>query len=226
MRKIIVAIDGWSSCGKSTMARQLASKLNYLFIDSGAMYRAITLFFSRNSIDLENMDDVKKALSKINLEFVFNNENGNTEICLNQENVENVIRNFDIAARVSEVASNSFVREFAVEEQQKIGKGKGIVMDGRDIGTTVFPDAELKIFVTADIKTRVLRRYKELVLKNPEITLDEVQHNLETRDYMDSNREISPLLQADDALLLDNTNLTPTEQLEMVLSWATAKING
>ena len=226
MRKIIVAIDGWSSCGKSTMARQLASKLNYLFIDYGAMYRAITLFFSRNSIDLENMDEVKKALSKINLEFVFNNESGNTEICLNQENVENVIRNFDIAARVSEVASNSFVREFAVAEQQKIGKRKGIVMDGRDIGTTVFPDAELKIFVTADIKTRVLRRYKELVLKNPEITLDEVQHNLETRDYMDSNREISPLRQADDALLLDNTNLTPTEQLEMVLSWATAKING
>ena len=226
MRKIIVAIDGWSSCGKSTMARQLASKLNYLFIDSGAMYRAITLFFSRNSIDLGNIDDVKKALSQINLEFVFNNENGNTEICLNQENVENVIRNFDIAARVSEVASNSFVREFAVAEQQKIGKGKGIVMDGRDIGTTVFPDAELKIFVTADIKTRVLRRYKELVLKSPEITLDEVQQNLEARDYMDSNREISPLRQADDALLLDNTNLTPIEQLEMVLSWATAKING
>ena len=226
MRKIIVAIDGWSSCGKSTMARQLASKLNYLFIDSGAMYRAITLFFSRNSIDLGNIDDVKKALSQINLEFVFNNENGNTEICLNQENVENVIRNFDIAARVSEVASNSFVREFAVAEQQKIGKGKGIVMDGRDIGTTVFPDAELKIFVTADIKTRVLRRYKELVLKSPEITLDEVQQNLEARDYMDSNREISPLRKADDALLLDNTNLTPTEQLEMALSWATAKING
>ena len=226
MRKIIVAIDGWSSCGKSTMARQLASKLNYLFIDSGAMYRAITLFFSRNSIDLGNIDDVKKALSQINLEFVFNNENGNTEICLNQENVENVIRNFDIAARVSEVASNSFVREFAVAEQQKIGKGKGIVMDGRDIGTTVFPDADLKIFVTADIKTRVLRRYKELVLKSPEITLDEVQQNLEARDYMDSNREISPLRKADDALLLDNTNLTPIEQLEMVLSWATAKING
>ena len=226
MRKIIVAIDGWSSCGKSTMARQLASKLNYLFIDSGAMYRAITLFFSRNSIDLGNIDDVKKALSQINLEFVFNNENGNTEICLNQENVENVIRNFDIAARVSEVASNSFVREFAVAEQQKIGKGKGIVMDGRDIGTTVFPDAELKIFVTADIKTRVLRRYKELVLKSPEITLDEVQQNLEARDYMDSNREISPLRKADDALLLDNTNLTPTEQLDIVLSLASAKIAG
>lgn len=226
MRKIIVAIDGWSSCGKSTMARQLASKLNYLFIDSGAMYRAITLFFSRNSIDLGNIDDVKKALSQINLEFVFNNENGNTEICLNQENVENVIRNFDIAARVSEVASNSFVREFAVAEQQKIGKSKGIVMDGRDIGTTVFPDAELKIFVTADIKTRVLRRYKELVLKSPEITLDEVQQNLEARDYMDSNREISPLRKADDALLLDNTNLTPTEQLDIVLSLASAKIAG
>ena len=226
MRKIIVAIDGWSSCGKSTMARQLASKLNYLFIDSGAMYRAITLFFSRNSIDLENMDDVKKALSKINLEFVFNNESGNTEICLNQENVENVIRNFDIAARVSEVASNSFVREFAVAEQQKIGKRKGIVMDGRDIGTTVFPDAELKIFVTADIKTRVLRRYKELVLKSPEITLDEVQQNLEARDYMDSNREISPLRQADDALLLDNTNLTPSEQLDIVLNWASTKMAG
>jgi len=226
MRKIIGAIDGWSSCGKSTMARQLASKLNYLFIDSGAMYRAITLFFSRNSIDLGNMDDVKKALSHINLEFVFNNENGNTEICLNQENVENLIRNFDIAARVSEVASNSFVREFAVAEQQKIAKSKGIVMDGRDIGTTVFPDAELKIFVTADIKTRVLRRYKELVLKNPEITLDEVQQNLEARDYMDSNREISPLRQAEDALLLDNTNLTPSEQLDIVLNLASAKMAG
>ncbi len=226
MRKIIIAIDGWSSCGKSTMARQLASKLNYIFIDSGAMYRAITLFFNRNGIDLDKTDDVKKALTQINLEFVFNDENGNTEICLNHENVETLIRNFDVASKVSEVASNSLVREFAVAQQQKIGVSKGIVMDGRDIGTTVFPNAELKIFVTADIKTRVLRRHKELILKNPEITMDEVQQNLETRDYMDSNRDISPLRQAADAKLLDNTNLTPTEQLEMVLGWATAKING
>ncbi len=226
MRKIIIAIDGWSSCGKSTMARQLATKLNYIFIDSGAMYRAITLFFNRKNIDLAKTDDVKKALTQINLKFVFNAKNGNTEICLNQENVETLIRNFDVASKVSEVASNSLVREFAVAQQQKIGESKGIVMDGRDIGTTVFPNAELKVFVTADIKTRVLRRYKEIVLKNPEMTIDEVQQNLEARDHMDSNRDISPLRQAADAKLLDNTNLTPTEQLEMVLSWATAKING
>jgi cytidylate kinase len=226
MRKIIIAIDGWSSCGKSTMARQLASKLNYIFIDSGAMYRAVTLFFNRNSVDLSKTDDVKKALTQINLEFVFNADNGNTEIWLNHENVETLIRNFDVASKVSEVASNNLVREFAVAQQQKIGESKGIVMDGRDIGTTVFPNAELKVFVTADIKTRVLRRYKEIVLKNPEITMDEVQQNLEARDYMDSNRDISPLRQADDAKLLDNTILTPTEQLEIVFSWAIAKITG
>lgn len=226
MKKIIITVDGWSSCGKSTMARQLAKELNYVFIDSGAMYRAITLYFLNNEVNLSSSIDIEKALQKISLKFVLNPENGNNEIWLNDENVEYLVRDLHIAEKVSEVAALKSVREFAVAQQQLIGANKGIVMDGRDIGTTVFPLAELKIFMTADLSVRVYRRFKELILKNPNITLEEVKDNLETRDYTDSNRAISPLRKAEDAITLDNSELTPKEQLELALKWAKQKING
>jgi len=226
MKKIIITVDGWSSCGKSTMARQLAKELNYVFIDSGAMYRAITLYFINNEIDLSSSIDIENALKKISLKFVLNPENGNNEIWLNEENVEYLIRDMHIAQRVSEVAALKSVREFAVAQQQLIGANKGIVMDGRDIGTAVFPLAELKIFMTADVSVRVYRRFKELIEKNPNITVEEVKANLEARDYTDSNRNISPLRKADDAITLDNSELTPKEQLELALKWAKQKING
>jgi cytidylate kinase len=226
MKKIIITVDGWSSCGKSTMARQLAKELNYVFIDSGAMYRAITLYFINNEINLSSSIDIENALQKISLKFVLNPENGNNEIWLNDENVEYLIRDMRIAERVSEVAALKSVREFAVSQQQLIGSNKGIVMDGRDIGTAVFPSAELKIFMTADVSVRVYRRFKELIAKNPNITLEEVKANLEARDYTDSNRAISPLRKADDAIILDNSELTPNEQFELALNWAKQKING
>jgi cytidylate kinase len=226
MKKIIITVDGWSSCGKSTMARQLAKELNYIFIDSGAMYRAITLYFINNEINLSSSIDIENALQKISLKFVLNPENGNNEIWLNEENIESLIRDMRIAERVSEVAALKSVREFAVAQQQLIGANKGIVMDGRDIGTAVFPSAELKIFMTADVSVRVYRRFKELIVKNPNITLEEVKANLEARDYADSNRAISPLRKADDAITLDNSELTPKEQLEHALNWAKQKING
>ena len=226
MKKIIITVDGWSSCGKSTMARQLAKELNYVFIDSGAMYRAITLYFINNEINLSSSIEIENALQKISLKFVLNPENGNNEIWLNEENVEYLIRDMRIAERVSEVAALKSVREFAVAQQKLIGINKGIVMDGRDIGTAVFPLAELKIFMTADVSVRVYRRFKELIVKNPNITLEEVKANLEARDYTDSNRDISPLRKADDAITLDNSELTPKEQLELALKWAEQKING
>ena len=220
MKKIIITIDGWSSCGKSTLAKQLAKTLNYVYVDSGAMYRAITLYFLRNHIDWTDHKEVKEALGNISLEFVFNEKSQQSEIYLNGENVEYVIRDLVVAEKVSDVAAIKEVREFAVTQQQKMGKGRGIVMDGRDIGTVVFPDAELKIFMTADNAIRVERRFKELYEKNPNITIEEVKANLEMRDYIDSHREVSPLRKADDALILDNTNLTEKEQFHKALKWA------
>lgn len=220
MKKIIITIDGWSSCGKSTLAKQLAMALNYTYIDSGAMYRAITLYFLRNHIDWTDANEVKKALKDISLEFIFTPKSQQSEIYLNGENVEYVIRDLVVAEKVSEVAAIKEVRRFAVAQQQKMGKGKGIVMDGRDIGTVVFADAELKIFMTADNAVRVERRFRELYEKNPNITIDEVKANLEMRDYIDSHRNISPLKQAEDAILLDNTHLTEKEQFELALKWA------
>ena len=225
MKKIIIAIDGWSSTGKSTLAKQLAKKLGYVYIDSGAMYRAITLYFLRNHIDWTNTKEVKKALKQITLEFQNNSSNDKTEIYLNGENVEYVIRDLVVAEKVSDIAAIKEVREFAVTQQQKMGAQKGIIMDGRDIGTVVFPKAELKIFMTADSSVRVERRFKELYEKNPNITIDEVKANLEMRDYMDSHREISPLKKAKDSVLLDNTNLTPKEQFQEAMEWAKKKIN-
>ena len=218
-KKIIITIDGWSSCGKSTLAKQLAKKLDYLYVDSGAMYRAITLYFLRNNIDLDEKKEIKDALKQINLEFIVNDKSRLCEMHLNGENVEYVIRDLLVAEKVSDVAAIKEVREFAVAQQQKMGAKKGIVMDGRDIGTTVFPNAELKIFMTADIAVRVERRFKELFEKNPNITIEEVKNNLEMRDYIDSNREVSPLRKAADARVLDNTQLTEKQQFDTAMDW-------
>ncbi len=224
MRPIIITLDGYSSCGKSTLARQLANQLNYVFIDSGAMYRAITLYFLRQHIDWNNTAKVKKALSAITLYFQYNPLTGQSDMFLNDENTEALIRDMLVSEHVSEVAAIKEVREFAVAQQQKMGEKKGIVMDGRDIGTTVFPNAELKIFVTADPAIRVERRFKELYERNPNITIEEVKNNLEMRDYIDSNREFSPLRQAADAVVLDNSNLSREEQLSIALGWAKEKM--
>lgn len=224
-KKIIITIDGWSSCGKSTLAKQLARELGYVYVDSGAMYRAITLYFLRNHVDWTDNAEVRKALEEISLAFHFNENSQTSEIFLNEENVEYVIRDLVVAEKVSEVAAIREVREFAVAQQQQMGKKKGIVMDGRDIGTVVFPLAELKIFMTADNSVRVERRFKELYEKNPNVTIEEVKNNLEMRDYIDSNREVSPLRKAEDALVLDNTNITPEEQLAKALEWTHAIID-
>jgi cytidylate kinase len=219
-KKIIIAIDGWSSCGKSTLAKELAKELGYLYVDSGAMYRAITLYFLRNHIDWTDKSEVKKALKEISLEFIFNEKSQQSEMHLNEENVEYVIRDLVVAEKVSDVAAIREVRRFAVEQQQLMGKKKGIIMDGRDIGTVVFPKAELKIFLTADNAVRVERRFKELFEKNPNITIEEIKANLEMRDYIDSNREESPLRKADDAILVDNTNMTAKETIQKVAKLA------
>ncbi|MEJ7737060.1 MAG: (d)CMP kinase [Chitinophagaceae bacterium] len=217
---IIITIDGWSSCGKSTLAKQLAKSLNYVYIDSGAMYRAVTLYFLRNHVDWTRKKAVEEALQNINLEFRFSEKSMQTEMFLNDENVEYVIRDLVVAEKVSEVAAVREVRSYAVSQQQKMGESKGLVMDGRDIGTVVFPRAELKIFMTADVAIRVQRRFKELYQKNPNITIEEVKANLALRDYIDSNREISPLRKAADAIELNNSHLTEKQQLETALKWA------
>lgn len=217
MEKIIITIDGWSSCGKSTLAKQLANELGYVYIDSGAMYRAITLYFLRNNVDFTNDHEITEALENIAMEFAFNGKSQQSEILLNGENVEYLIRDLIIAEKVSEVATIKKVRTFAVAQQQLMGNKKGIVMDGRDIGTTVFPNAELKLFMTADIATRVERRFKEMFIQNPNITIEEVKNNLEMRDYIDSNREVSPLKKAADAVELDNTHLSMEQQLKFAL---------
>jgi cytidylate kinase len=223
-KPIIITIDGWSSCGKSTLAKQLAKSLNYVYIDSGAMYRAITLYFLRNHIDWTKKKAVEEALHNINLDFSYNPKSEQSEIHLNDENVEYVIRDLVVAEKVSEVAAIREVRTFAVAQQKKMGEKKGIIMDGRDIGTVVFPHAELKIFMTADIAVRIERRFNELYEKNPNITIDEVKANIEMRDYIDSNREVSPLRKAADAVELDNSNLTMKQQFDTVLKWAREKL--
>ncbi|NLR63787.1 (d)CMP kinase [Chitinophaga varians] len=219
MKKIIITIDGYSSCGKSTLAKQLAKKLDYVYIDSGAMYRAITLYFLQNRVDWASQPAVVAALADIHLEFEYNPKSGVSEMHLNGENVEHLIREMLVAEKVSEVAAVKEVRDFAVAQQKKMGARKGIVMDGRDIGTVVFPHAELKIFMTADIAIRVERRFRELYEKNKNISIEEVKENLELRDYIDANREISPLRKADDAIILDNSQLSREDQMDLVMQW-------
>jgi cytidylate kinase len=223
-KKIIITIDGWSSCGKSTLAKQLAAKLKYTYIDSGAMYRAITLYFLRNHVDWTDPKAVVRALGEIQIEFFYNENTKLSEVILNGENVEYLIRDLVVAEKVSEVAAVKEVRAYAVKQQQAMGNKKAIVMDGRDIGTVVFPAAELKIFMTADNAVRVERRFQELYEKNPNITIEEVKYNLEMRDYIDSHREISPLRKANDAIVLDNSNITTQEQFQLALKWANERI--
>lgn len=216
MKKITIAIDGFSSCGKSTMAKDLAREVGYIYVDTGAMYRAVTLFAMRNDVfDAEgNIYEtrLKALLPDVKLTFQLNNETKLPEVCLNGENVERYIRTLEVSQHVSPIAALPFVREKLVEQQQAMGNEKGIVMDGRDIGTVVFPNAELKIFVTASAEIRAQRRFKELETKGMPADFDEILQNVEQRDYIDTHRETSPLRQADDALVLDNSHLTIAEQ--------------
>lgn len=214
MKKITIAIDGHSSCGKSTMAKDLAKKVGYIYVDTGAMYRCCTLYAMRNNIapaDLEqHMDD-------IHISFQLDPETSKPLACLNGEVVEDEIRGMEVSSHVSEIAALPFVRTAMVDQQRRMGQDKGVVMDGRDIGTTVFPDAELKIFVTASDEVRAQRRYDELKAKGQEADFQDILNNVRERDYQDSHREVSPLRQAEDAILLDNSNLTIEEQNEWLL---------
>ena len=222
-RKIIIAIDGYSSCGKSTLARALAKRLQYLHIDSGAMYRAVTLYFMRQQINLNDEQDVRDALEKISIYLTFEN---NTQITwLNHENVEAAIRAPEVNQWVSPVSALTMVRKEMVAQQQRMGNGKGIVMDGRDIGTVVFPNAELKLFITAELDVRVERRWLELNEKGITSTREEVKKNLLERDHIDSTREDSPLRQAADATVIDTSYLTPKEQLQIAYDLAHATID-
>lgn len=216
MKKIVITIDGYSSCGKSTMAKDLAREVGYIYVDTGAMYRAVTLFAMRNGVfdEDDNIDEarLKALLPDVKLTFKLNSETKLPEVCLNGECVERDIRTLEVSQHVSPIAALPFVREKLVEQQQAMGKEKGIVMDGRDIGTVVFPDAELKIFVTASAEIRAQRRFKELEAKGMPANFDEILQNVEQRDYIDTHRETSPLRQADDALVLDNSHLTIADQ--------------
>lgn len=219
-KKITIAIDGFSSTGKSTLAKQLARQLGYVYVDTGAMYRAVTLFAMQHKlIDAQHFDSEKLValLPKIKLHFVFNPELGFGEMHLNDVNVEAEIRTIEVSGFVSKVAEISQVRAKLVEQQQQMGQGKGIVMDGRDIGTVVFPNAELKIFMTASPHTRAQRRYDELREKGQAVTFDEVLRNVEERDYIDTHRDDSPLRKADDAVEIDNSHLSREDQLDKVL---------
>ena len=216
MKKITIAIDGFSSCGKSTMAKDLAREVGYIYIDSGAMYRAVTLYSIENGIfdgDIIDTEKLKKEIGNIHISFRLNKE-GRPETYLNDVNVEDMIRSMSVSSKVSPISALDFVRKEMVAQQQSMGAKKGIVMDGRDIGTTVFPNAELKIFVTATPEIRARRRYDELKAKGQEASFDEILENVKQRDYIDQHRDVSPLRKADDALLLDNTNLTIAQQKE------------
>ena len=216
MKKITVAIDGHSSCGKSTMAKDLARRVGYVYVDTGAMYRCVTLYALRHGLFREDgsikTDELQQAMGDIRITFVFNPETGRPDTFLNGERVEDTIRSLEVSSHVSPIAAIPFVREAMVAQQQQMGLEGGIVMDGRDIGTVVFPNAELKIFVTASAGVRARRRYDELVQKGMPADYADILKNVEERDYIDSHREVSPLRQADDALLLDNSNMTIDEQ--------------
>jgi len=221
MKKITIAIDGFSSCGKSTMAKDLARQIGYVYVDSGAMYRAVTLYALQNGIiDADGKIDeprLQKELGDISINFVFNSETGRPDTYLNGECVENKIRTLEVSNNVSPIATLSFVREAMVRLQQLMGEEKGIIMDGRDIGTTVFPNAEMKIFVTASAEVRAQRRYDELTAKGEACKFEDILKNVQERDYIDSHREVSPLRQAEDAIVLDNSYLTIEEQNEWLL---------
>lgn len=221
MKKITIAIDGFSSCGKSTMAKMLAKEVGYIYVDTGAMYRAVTLFAMRNGMIAPNgevnRDELKQKMQTLRVEFKLNEQTGRAETYLNGENVENEIRGMEVSSHVSAIAAIDFVRTALVEQQQRMGRDKGIVMDGRDIGTVVFPDAELKVFVTASAEIRAQRRFDELKGKGVEANFDEILNNVQQRDYIDSHREVSPFRKADDAIELDNGELTIAQQLQWLV---------
>lgn len=221
MEKIIIAIDGFSSCGKSTMAKDLAHELGYIYVDTGAMYRCVALYALQHKLFLKdgeiNIPELEAAIPNINISFKLNKETGRPDTYLNNENVENKIRTMEVSSHVSSIAAIPFVREALVAQQQKMGKDKGIVMDGRDIGTVVFPNAELKIFVTASPEVRAQRRYDELMEKGMEADYNEILENVKQRDYIDSHRDVSPLRKADDAIELDNSNINIEEQKQWLI---------
>ena len=225
MKKIVIAIDGHSSCGKSTMAKDLAREVGYIYVDTGAMYRAVTLYCMRNNLFSAEgevlVTELEAAMPRVNVTFRLNEQSGKPETYLNGERVEDIIRSIEVSGNVSKVAAIPFVREAMVEQQRAMGKDKGIVMDGRDIGTTVFPDAELKVFVTASAEVRAQRRYDELKAKGMAADFADILKNVQERDYLDSHRSVSPLRQAPDALLLDNSNMTIAEQK----AWLMEKFN-
>ena len=221
MKKIVIAIDGHSSCGKSTMAKALARRIGYVYVDTGAMYRAVTLYALRHGmIDAEGRVDeqtLEASMDQVKVSFTLNAETRIPETCLNGENVEHDIRGMEVSAHVSAIAALPFVRRVMEAQQKAMGRDKGIVMDGRDVGTVLFPDAELKIFVTATAEVRARRRYNELQAKGMDADYDEILKNVQQRDYIDSHREVSPLRKADDALELDNSNITLQQQDEWLM---------
>ncbi|TAH19298.1 MAG: (d)CMP kinase [Cytophagales bacterium] len=224
MKKIIIAIDGYSACGKSTTAKVVANILNYSYIDTGAMYRAVTLYFLENFISLTNPHEVEDALREIDIEFRHNEKAGRSDTYLNGLNVEHKIRQMTVSENVSEVSAISAVRKFLVAQQQKMGKKKGIVMDGRDIGTVVFPEAEVKIFMTADMMIRAKRRQDELLEKGEMVKLEDILDNLKKRDLIDTSRSDSPLRQAENAQVVDTTYITFEEQVEMIIHLVSEKV--
>lgn len=221
MKRITIAIDGHSSCGKSTMAKDLARRVGYVYVDTGAMYRAVTLFAMREGLFLpDGQPDTERLavlMPEVKVSFVLNPVTGLPQTCLNKEIVEDEIRTIDVSSHVSVIAALPFVREALTRQQQEMGRAKGIVMDGRDIGTVVFPDAELKVFVTASAEVRARRRYLELTEKGQQVSFEEILHNVQERDYIDSHRAVAPLKQAADALVLDNSELTREEQMQWLL---------
>ena len=228
MKKITIAIDGFSSTGKSTLAKQLANQLGYAYVDTGAMYRAVTFYAMKNgwvSEDNLNTSAVIENLQKINLEFRFSEQLGFAEMYLNNVNIENEIRTIEVSRCVSKIAEISQVRTMLVQQQQQMGKNKAVVMDGRDIGTVVFPDAELKLFMTASAETRAQRRFDELVEKGQMVTFDEVLQNVQERDYIDTHREDSPLVKANDAIEIDNSSMSKEEQFNLVMIMVNEKLN-
>jgi len=228
MANITIAIDGYSSTGKSTIAKQLASALGYVYVDSGAMYRAVTLYAMQNELinsDSFNKEQLIAQLKDIEITFKFNESLGSAEVYLNGQNVEKEIRSLEVSQFVSQVSTVSQVRQQLVKQQQAFGKNKGVVMDGRDIGTVVFPEAELKLFITASADIRAKRRYQELFQKGEDVSFVEVLENVKSRDHIDSTRDDSPLIKAKDAIIIDNSNLSLEEQFKIVLELAKDKIN-
>lgn len=226
-KKLIIAIDGFSSCGKSTVAKQLAKLLHYVYIDTGAMYRAVTLFCINKKLidkDVVNVQELKKYIKDIDIKFVFNKSINKYETLLNDSVVEDKIRSVLVSDKVSPVSKIDFVRKKMMDLQRQLGENGGVVMDGRDIGTAVFPNADIKIFMTASVQTRAERRYKEMIEKNADVSFEQIRENIEKRDFIDQNRDIAPLKQADDAFVLDNSNLNREQQLKKIIEIVEQKL--